>query len=100
MKRGLINILKGVELQECCSNHCRDWRETKGGLTASNHSPSCKNYKTETFIRVTVKGEKNPACIDEPRNIDEWIDNEEEYDFEDIEMTRDQFERLGEFDGF
>jgi len=99
-KRGLIDILKGVETQECCSSHCRDWHETKGGLTASNHAPSCAHYQTVKFLKITVKGETSPFVIDRPCNIDEWIGNEEDYDMVDIEMTEDQFERLSEFDGF
>ena len=100
MKRGLIDILKRTEFQDCCANHCRDWRETKGGLPASNHAPSCPNYKTELFLKLTPKGDAGPWVIDEPKNIDEWMDNEEEYDIQEVQITRDQFEHLDEFEGF
>ena len=99
-KRGLMDILKGVEIQGCCKNHCRDWHESAGGLTASNHAPSCINYKPVKFLKITVKGDKAPWLIDRPENIDEWMDAPEEYDIVEVEMTEDQFSRLPEFEGF
>lgn len=96
--------LRKMVIQPCCMNHCRDWRETAGGLPASNHSPACENYKTETFYMVTVKGEKGPWCImptlEAVAEAFPTVPGEEEYDVVPIEMTRDQYEHLDEFDGF
>lgn len=98
----LFKALKGMKLQPCCQDHCRDWHETKGGLPASNHSPACSNYKLETYYKVSAKGTKNPFCVLETENqIKDMCEGEEEqYDITKIEMTKDQFERLDEFDGF
>lgn len=95
-------MLEGLKLQECCANHCRDWRETLGGkLPASNHSPSCENYKTEQFFKVTIKGENGPFFVlEKQEDVDDLRKDQEEYDVTTIEMTRDQFERLTEFNGF
>jgi len=73
------------------------------GLTASDHAPDCENYKTEKFFRVRISGERGPSCILETQEeVDALVEanQDEEYDISEIEMTRDQFERLGEFDGF
>jgi len=94
--------LRKTVLQPCCMNHCRDWRETAGGLPASNHSPSCEHYKPETFFQVTLKCEKGPWCILETQaEVDAMIeDTEAEFDVKTVMMTRDQFEHLDEFEGF
>jgi len=97
----LFNTLKHTKLQDCCKDHCRDWRETAGGLPASNHSPNCPNYKTEKFFGVTVKGEKGIGCILETEGeVKDFCESPEEYDVSVIEITRDQFEHLDEFQGF
>ena len=91
------------KFQECCGDHCRDWRETRNGtLPASNHSPGCPNYKTDKFYQVKIKGCKGTSCIVETQTEvdDMFADEENEYDVSEIEMTRDQYERLDEFDGF
>jgi len=99
---GLMEQLKGVKLQECCMNHCRDWRETIGGYPVSNHSPTCPNYKTESFFKITKVGEKYPFLILENKDqIKDWLGERlEQYNISKIELTRDQFENLKEFDGF
>jgi hypothetical protein len=97
----LVKALDKIILQECCMNHCRDWREMIGGYPPSNHSPTCHNYKTETFFKLIPKGEKGPFLILETqKEIDDLCENREEYDITKIELTRDQFENLGEFEGF
>ena len=97
----LFNTLKHTQLQKCCENYCRDWHETKGWLPASNHSPTCINYKTEAFFKVSVKGEKGQSCIFETQEeVDAFCEPPEKYDVSVIEITRDQFEHLDEFQGF
>lgn len=101
----LSSHLRGVHFQPCCVDHRRYWEETRAlkGLTASDHAPDCENYKTEKFFRVRISGEPGPSCILETQEeVDALVEanQEEEYDISEIEMTRDRFERLGEFDGF
>ena len=94
--------LRGVHFQPCCIDHCRLWTECVGGLTASDHAPTCEHYKTEKFIRIVPKGERGPALIVETQaEADDTMGGcPEEYDVSEVEMTRDQFSRLGEFNGF
>jgi hypothetical protein len=96
--------LSKTVMQPCCIHHCRDWRETAGGLPASNHSPACENYKTEPFYKITIKGTEGPwLALETQAEVDEFIrDNPDEdgYEVKTIYMTRDQFEHLDEFDGF
>ena len=98
----LEKLLKGTKLQECCMNHCRDFRETRGGFPASNHSPSCPNYKTETFFKITEKGKKSPFLVLENKEqIKDFLgENISTYDIIEIQLARDQFDNLDEFDGF
>jgi hypothetical protein len=98
----LEKLLKGTKLQECCMNHCRDFRETRGGFPASNHSPSCPNYKTEIFFKITEKDKKTPFLILENKDQIKYNlgENIEGYDIIEIQLTRDQFDNLDEFDGF
>ena len=98
----LLNVLRGVKFQECCANFCRDWHETAGGLPASEHSPACPNYKTETFYSVAQIDSPLTRCIvatiEEARNI--AICDPAKYVIKPIEMTRDQFDNMPEFEGF
>ena len=96
--------LKGVVLQDCCTHHCRDWRETKGGkYPASDHSPGCSNFNLVKFHRLKISGN---WLIDTPKNIKSIVksfnDNFEDVDYsvEDVFLTQDQFEKLPEFEGF
>lgn len=90
-----------LESFACCNQHCRDWRETLGGLPPSRHAPSCVNYKPETFFRVVPKGQKGPGLILATQaEVDDVCETPDEYDVTKVQMTRDQFENLKEFDGF
>ena len=97
------SMLKGMTPQKCCANHARTWGETySGSYPASNHSPWCRNFKQEPFFRVVASGTGGPACILATQaEVDDLCDGApEEYDVTVIQLTRDQFERLGEFEGF
>jgi hypothetical protein len=90
-------------LQQCCTGVARTFEETLDGrLPPSNHAPSCPSYKTEKFPCIVPKGECGPVLVVETRDDADAAIAEypEEYDVSEIEMTRDQFERLGAFDGF
>ena len=78
------------------NNWCRTWEETHGGkYPCSEHAPGCDKYKPETFVRICYDG----TCI---------IVEENERDFfgiygttfEEIQLTRDQFDKIPEFQGF
>jgi len=98
----LFEVLDKIVLQECCQNHCRDWRETIGGYPASNHSPSCPNYKTETFLKISEKGKEYPfLVIEKIEQLNTFYGcKPEDYDIIKIELTMDQYKNMGEFEGF
>ena len=55
----------------------------------------------ERYVRVRLKGTKGPVCICEPREIKDFCDGgEDEYEFEDVYMTKAEVEALPEFEGF
>ncbi|MFZ6801974.1 hypothetical protein [Undibacterium sp. Di24W] len=75
---------------------CLTWaRVPIDKLPMSEHHKDCELYKEERFVKVTFQGN---YLIIEPHDADEYI--EEGMVREDVFMTRDQFERLPEFDGF
>lgn len=82
-----------------CKNWCRDWQETKGGkYPPADHAPGCEDYKTERFVRLEHDG---AACIVEPAEAEAMVaDSDREYTVTPVFLTRDQFERMGEFHGF
>lgn len=84
-----------------CKEWCRDWRETEGGkYPKSDHAPGCEDYKTERFVRVEYDG---TACVMEPAEAQAMVDDAGEgiaYILSDVFLTRDQFDRMGEFAGF
>lgn len=82
-----------------CKDWCRDWQETKGGkYPAADHAPGCEDYKTERFARVEHEG---TACVMEPAEAEAMVaESDEQYTVTPVFLTRDQFERMGEFNGF
>ena len=82
-----------------CKTWCRDWQETKGGkYPPADHAPGCEDYKTERFVRLENDG---TACTMEPAEAEAMIaDSDCEYTVTYVFLTRDQFERMGEFHGF
>ena len=84
-----------------CLNHRRLWEETQDGkYPASDHAPSCEDFKTERFVRVGYDG---TWCVMEPGEAFQMIEDSEQpedYEVEYISLTRDQFEKLADFTGF
>jgi hypothetical protein len=99
----MMEMLKGVVSQECCEHHCRDWRETrkmKGlELTASNHSPSCPNYREEVFYAAHVNG-RIVVCESVKQLKDLEKEAEHSIGVSLINLTRDQYYRLKEIDAY
>lgn len=75
-----------------CAAWCREPQQNK--LPVSLHHPSCEHYKIERFAKVTANGS---SCIVEEREAVEYGDD---YEICIVEMTRDQFEFLPEFNGW
>ena len=98
-----LQPIVGLPLHDCCATHCRDWNETQGGrLPPSEHSPGCTNFRLERFAKITYS--TGASCVMEWPSGTEWtdlaVDDEDEPPtLEEIQMTRDQFERLEEFAG-
>lgn len=75
-----------------CAGWCREPQQNK--LPISLHHPNCERYKIERFAKITVNGS---TCIAEEHETAEYGD---EYEISTIEMTRDQFEALPDFQGW
>ena len=81
----------------CKENHwCRTWEEPQNGeYPCSEHAQGCNEYKLETFVRVCYDGSCVIVEIDEVKNYK--IDGAT---FQNVKLTRDQFEKMPEFQGF
>jgi len=76
---------------------CLTWAR-EGGSNPSDHHPRCPEYKLETFAEMEHDGAK---CIVELREVAGIIGDEDcAYTVRRVRMTRDQFNRLPEFEGF
>lgn len=83
-----------------CATVCRipDIETDNGRWPMPRHAPMCEDYKTERFVRVMYDGS---WCVMEPDDAEDMIaESGEEYQTEDVFLTRDQFERMPEFQGF
>lgn len=81
------------------NNWCRTWDETQNGqYPYSEHAPGCDEYKTEKFIVLEYGGTR---CVIEPHEAKSIIDDSDEaYAVSEVMLTRDQYERMPEFQGF
>lgn len=84
--------------------NCRTWcrvpdAEPGGGkYPLSDHHPNCEDYKTEPFTRLEHDG---TTCVMEPREAEAMLaESDEQYTVTTVMLTRDQFERMPEFNGF
>jgi hypothetical protein len=69
-----------------------------GKYPISNHAPGCEDFKQEPFTRLEYDG---TACVMEPHEAGAMLaDSDEEYIVSTVMLTRDQFERMPEFQGF
>lgn len=82
-----------------CLNWCRVPTDDNGGkYPLSFHHPNCKDFRQEPFVRMEFDG---AVCVMEPREADAMLaDSEEEYTVSSVMLTRDQFDRLPDFNGF
>lgn len=62
------------------------------------HHTDCEDFKQEEFSRVEHDGS---ACVMEPQEAAAMVaDSDCQYVVTSVMLTRDQFERMGEFAGF
>lgn len=84
-----------------CRNHTRLWEETQDGkYPPSNHAPTCEDFRTERFVRLTYDG---VPCVVEPNEARQMLEDDEDplaYEVADVWLTRDQFEKLADFEGW
>lgn len=87
-------------MERCnCQSWCRTWDETQGfKYPASNHAPGCNLYRPEPFTVLEYDG----ACVTmEPHEAKQMQDDAPGmYAASTVMLTRDQFERMEEFQGF
>lgn len=72
----------------------------QGKYSMPNHHPDCDAYKTENFLRIEIDGS---WCICELHDLDGMVEGESEPErvkLSLVKLTRDQFERLPEFQGW
>ncbi len=80
-------------LKPCnCISMCRVLAES----LREPHSPSCPNFRGETFIRISANG---TSCIIEPGHVADFVDGGE-YTMTEVVMSRAAYESLPEFEGF
>ena len=82
-----------------CRTWCRTWEETLDGkYPLSNHAPGCPAYKQEEFTVLEYDGTR---CVMEPHEAKAMIEeSDEEYIVSTVMLTRDQFNKMPEFEGF
>lgn len=88
----------------CKRNHfLRDpYKESQQGKYPwPNHHPDCDAYKLEEFRKLSFSG--GGSFIGTPEEAEAYLEQEgnpEQYTVTTVMLTRDQFDRLPEFDGF
>lgn len=82
-----------------CMTWCRVPTDENGGkYPMSAHAPRCEDFKQEPFTRLEYDG---TVCVMEPREAEAMLaESEEQYTVSTVMLTRDQFERMPEFNGF
>ena len=82
-----------------CITWCRVPTADNGGkYPMSDHHQNCEDFKQEPFTRLEFDG---TVCVMEPHEADAMLaESDEEYTVSTVMLTRDQFERMPEFQGF
>ncbi len=90
-------------MAECnCRSWCRDLQaeSQNGKYPPPNHAPHCNAYVLEEFTVLTVDGS---GCVLDQVEAAQFLadsDDPTQYQQSTIKLTRDQFERLEEFEGW
>lgn len=80
---------------------CHTWARTDGRVT--NHHPDCEKFEEERFVRITL--EHGGTYIQPEAELGVLLDEIKDADvgakwtLELIEMTREEHDRLPEFEG-
>ena len=83
------------------NNWCRTFDETQGGkYPPSDHAPGCDEYHQEKFVLLDLDGTKCLVESDQAEVILRDDPSAGDYQVSDVYLTRDQFEKLPEFEGF
>lgn len=79
--------------------NCQTWcRVPTNSYPMSDHAPGCEDYKPEEFSRVEYDGS---ACVMEPHEAAALVaDSDCKYLVTPVMLTREQFERMGDFRGW
>ena len=82
-----------------CMTWCRVPTEENGGkYPLSDHHPKCEDFKRQEFKRVELDG---TYCVMTPAEAEAMLaESDEQYTVSTVMLTRDQFERMPEFNGF
>jgi hypothetical protein len=87
-----------------CQNVCRTWEETKGGkYPPSEHAPMCEDYKLIHYKRIIYDGVSMICDFDHAMDFMDSVKYDEDaelYEYEDVYLTQDQYDKLEEFKGF
>jgi hypothetical protein len=82
--------------------NCQTWARVPTGnfnYPQPNHHPDCEDYKLEPFVRIEHCD--GGHCVMEPREAAGFVaDGGGEYTTTDIRLTRDQFDKIKDFEGF
>ena len=64
-----------------------------------DHADGCPSQKRERFVRVEYEGR---SCVIEAHEVEAMRKDlvSDQYTFTDVMLTRDQFDRMDEFQGF
>lgn len=82
-----------------CKTWCRMPTEENGGkYPLSDHAPGCEDFKQEPFTRLELDGSSCVMTQDEAEAM--LVESDEQYTVTTVMLTRDQFERMHEFEGF
>lgn len=82
-----------------CMTWCRVPTDENGGkYPMSEHAPGCEDFRKEPFTRLEYGG---TVCVMEPGEAAAMLaESDEQYTVSTVMLTRDQFERMPEFNGF
>lgn len=82
-----------------CMTWCRVPTDENGGkYPMSDHAPGCEDFKHEPFTRLELGG---TTCVMEPREAEDLLaESDQQYTVTTVMLTRDQFDRMPEFNGF
>lgn len=82
-----------------CMTWCRVPTDNNGkSYPMSLHHQNCENFRLEKFTRLECDG---AVCVMEPHEAEAMInESEDQYVVSSVMLTRDQFERMPDFNGF